>query len=440
MKKLLISFLSTLAFVSCTQDIREDISLPTNNIARKTEVVSSKTIHMFDRYISVLDSACYYKFRDDIWIPKHYVSNSDNVQTRGAAILGRIWKDNKVYYSLDDIPEEYRINITSAILMIEQHSYLDFILTHDRPGCIQFHYKDSEEWDAHSDYLGWRIQGVNIVLSREPIQIKGVIVHEICHAIGMDHEQNRSDRDNYLSIDFNSMPNDNVRYQYTKYTDKRLLGKDIGDFDFESIMLYSSDKYMKKKDGSPFNAQRSRLSKTDMLTLATLQPLGEDFIFYAPLGFNEGINTDYMYQRSKMLRCPEGGKLTFDFQYLNKPNKKNIGVFTYDDYTIKATIKIVDTDDNQTLFSKNFNIEEKDDWTTLPIQEITLPQGFYTVFLTLQGEVKENNSNEKKDILRKLLYAPRLYINLKKAVINGQSKHIPSEFGNDKRFYTFIAL
>lgn len=141
-----------------------------------------------------------------------------------------------------------------------------------------------------------------------------------------------------------------------------------------------------------------------------------------------------------MLRCPEGGKLTFDFQYLNIPNKNNIGEFTYNDYTIKTIIKIVNTDNNQTLFSKNFNIEEKDDWATLPIQEITLPQGFYTVFLTLQGEVKENNSNEKKDILRELLYAPRLFVYLKKAVINGESKHIPSEFGNDKRFYTFIAL
>ena len=97
-------------------------------------------------------------------------------------------------------------------------------------------------------------------------------------------------------------------------------------------------------------------------------------------------------------------------------------------------------DNRQTQFNKIINIEEKDNWTTLTIPEITLPQGFYIVFLTLQGDVKENSSNMKKDILRELLYAPNLYIHLKKAIINGESKHIPSEFGNNKRFNTFISL
>ena len=256
----------------------------------------------------------------------------------------------------------------------------------------------------------------------------------------MDHEQNRSDRDNYLSIDFNKMPNQEIRYQYTKYADKRLAGKDIGDFDFESIMLYSSNEYMKKKDGSSFYAQRSRLSKTDMLTLAALQPLGNNFTFYNPLGYNEVIDSDYLYQRSKMLRCPEGAKITFDFQYMNKPNKENIGEYTYNDFIITAKVKIVNLDNHQTQFDKIINIEEKDDWTTLTIPEITLPQGAYIVFLTLQGDVKENSSNKKKETLRKLLYAPNLYLHLKKAIINGESKHIPSDFGDKRRFNTFISL
>lgn len=356
---------------------------------------------MFNTFITVLDSAGYYKFQDDIWIPKKYVDDSLKVLTRGAAILGRTWPDNKVYYTTEGIPTEYIANIHKAISIIESHSYIDFIPTNSGVGYLKFNYKNTNSWEAYSDYLGMKIFGTkNIVLSTDAIQEIGTIIHEICHAIGMDHEQNRSDRDNYLSIDFNSMPDKNTQYQYIKYTDKRLKGKDIGTFDFESIMLYSSNQYMKKKDGSSFYAQRNELSKTNMLTLAALQPLGNDFTFYDPPGYNQVIDTDYMYQRSKMLRCPEGGNVTFDFQYLNNPNKQNIGEYTYNDFTINTEIKIVNTDNHQTLFRKIINIEETDDWTTLNIPEIDLPQGFYTVFLTLQGEAKEKNSKSKNKTLK----------------------------------------
>lgn len=439
---LALSSLALLSLSSCSDDSHYDVSTTTNNKNYRQEETSFKIIHFFDNDITVLDSSGFYKFHDDIWIPKEYLNDDTPVKsTRGAAILGRSWPDNKVYFTTEDIPTEYVANIYKAISIVEKHSYIDFIPTKGGAGFLKFNYTNSDKWDAHSDYLGMRKgKTQNIVLSTGAIQDIGVIVHEICHVIGMDHEQNRSDRDNYLSIDFNKMPNQKIRYQYTKYADKRLIGKDIGDFDFESIMLYSSDEYMKKKDGSSFYAQRSRLSKTDMLTLAALQPLGNNFTFYNPLGYNEVIDSDYLYQRSKMLRCPEGAKITFDFQYMNKPNKENIGEYTYNDFIITAKVKIVNLDNHQTQFDKIINIEEEDDWTTLTIPEITLPQGAYIVFLTLQGDVKENSSNKKKETLRKLLYAPNLYLHLKKAIINGESKHIPSEFGDKRRFNTFILL
>lgn len=72
---------------------------------------------------------------------------------------------------------------------------------------------------------------------------------------------------------------------------------------------------------------------------------------------------------------------------------------------------------------------------------IKLPQGFYTVYLYLRGEMKNNQEDmSKKNILRKLLYAPQLSLDLSHVVINGVSKHIPNEFGNDKRFDTYISL
>ena len=102
---------------------------------------------------------------------------------------------------------------------------------------------------------------------------RGVICHEICHALGMFHEQNRSDRDEYINVLYeNILPEYQDQFQilpssYYK-TEK---------FDFNSVMLYGSDyfvnniyKYsMTKKNGQPFNAQRNGLSEADKMWINT---------------------------------------------------------------------------------------------------------------------------------------------------------------------------
>lgn len=438
--KFLFLFIAVLSINSCADSLSEEDIAVTNNVSSgELKGCLTKTIRMFDSYITVLDSAGYYKFQDDIWIPKSYVDSDNCVSTRGAAITGRRWPDNKVYYTISDMPQKYKLNIDKAINIVERHSYIDFIPTKGVRGYIKFNYDASAKKFAYSDYLGMRNGGQNIVLSTGAIRSVGTIVHEICHAIGMDHEQNRSDRDNYLSIDFSKMPADE-KYQYTKYTDKGLPGADVGDFDFMSIMLYSSNQYMRKKDGSHFYAQRNRLSTTDIITLATLQPLGKDFTFYAPLGYNEGVNSDYSYQRSKMMRCPEGAKVGFEFMYLNDFNSMEISPFSYDDFDISAMVKIVDIDNGKPRHASTLKIGESKDWVRTNIQEISLPQGFYVVYLILRGKVNGNSSIEKENVLKKLLCEPRIFLNLKSAKINGINKHIPSEYGNEKRALTFISI
>ncbi|MDO4880772.1 MAG: M12 family metallopeptidase [Capnocytophaga sp.] len=96
---------------------------------------------------------------------------------------------------------------------------------------------------------------------------KGVICHEICHALGMFHEQSRSDRDEYINVLYeNILPQYHDQFQklpYNYYKSEK--------FDFNSVMLYGSDyfvnniyKYsMTKKNGQPFEAQRNGLSEID---------------------------------------------------------------------------------------------------------------------------------------------------------------------------------
>ena len=96
---------------------------------------------------------------------------------------------------------------------------------------------------------------------------KGNYMHELGHTLGLLHEHQRPDRDDYIIV-------------YTKNIDTGQLaqfmkvGKAYGPFDFESIMMYGSEAFaktgtysMKKKNGTTWKAQRSYLSTQDKINI-----------------------------------------------------------------------------------------------------------------------------------------------------------------------------
>lgn len=102
----------------------------------------------------------------------------------------------------------------------------------------------------------------------------GNVLHEIGHTVGLFHEHARSDRDDYVTIDFNNIKR-NQWHNYQKYSVLGEHGLDFGTFDFYSIMMYPSlgmefavdDKIpvMTKKNGAYINEyQRDYLSYGDV--------------------------------------------------------------------------------------------------------------------------------------------------------------------------------
>lgn len=92
------------------------------------------------------------------------------------------------------------------------------------------------------------------------------ILHEICHTLGMLHEQCRADRDMYITVNY-----DNIIEGKEHNFDKEQKNYQImGDFDFSSIVLYDSYAFAKernkptmtKKDGSVFG-ESAVLSERD---------------------------------------------------------------------------------------------------------------------------------------------------------------------------------
>jgi hypothetical protein len=128
-------------------------------------------------------------------------------------------------------------------------------------------------------YLGRRGGEQKILIN--PDSPTGTIVHELMHALGFVHEHSRADRDSYVTVMWEHIL-DPHKAQFQKMPPEISLPVRTA-FDFDSILLYSSDAFAKdekspavvKKDGSVFAVQREGLSALDIAKIKGLYPVRE---------------------------------------------------------------------------------------------------------------------------------------------------------------------
>lgn len=110
----------------------------------------------------------------------------------------------------------------------------------------------------------------------------GSIIHEILHASGFYHEQSRTDREKYISIDFRNIKKKS-RHNFKRYVDRGYTGNDIGDYDYNSIMHYRNKAFSKNRKNtinlitppatsSTIIGQRNGLSQSDIESLNIIYP------------------------------------------------------------------------------------------------------------------------------------------------------------------------
>ena len=112
---------------------------------------------------------------------------------------------------------------------------------------------------------GW-FQDINL----DPLCGTGGAIHEMGHAIGLWHEQSRADRNNFVTINWANIQA-GMAFNFQTYIQQSQDGQDMFDYDFNSIMHYSSFAFsannqptITRLDGTPINAQRTALSDGDI--------------------------------------------------------------------------------------------------------------------------------------------------------------------------------
>lgn len=169
--------------------------------------------------------------RDDISTP---------FNPRSASIITNLsmayyWPDGIVPFKMDiSLPPAYRSTVQSAMSDISAVAPVTFKLispSSTYSDYIVFKYSSYES----NSYVG-RQGGPQIVNIKA--NNKGTAIHEIMHALGFFHEHGRSDRDQNIIINWSNIRPEKW-YAFDKYNISR-PGIDLGSFDYNSIMLYSS--------------------------------------------------------------------------------------------------------------------------------------------------------------------------------------------------------
>uniref|UniRef100_A0A8C7XPG6 Metalloendopeptidase n=1 Tax=Oryzias sinensis TaxID=183150 RepID=A0A8C7XPG6_9TELE len=200
----------------------------------------------------------------DIAIRSEADKNADPCTSRGCLWLK--YTDGNVYipyYIADSYTSRER-----AIIVRGLESFSDV-------SCIRFRpYQNGDhEWlsiesrNGCYSYVGRQGGGQTVSLSRQGCLYHSTVQHELLHALGFNHEQTRSDRDNHIKVHWENIIDD-MEYNFYKI-DTLNQGTP---YDYNSVMQYERYAFSKNNlptmepipDSNVSFGQATQMSKNDI--------------------------------------------------------------------------------------------------------------------------------------------------------------------------------
>ena len=178
---------------------------------------------------------------------------------------GNLWPGTVIPYTIDSSLDADDARILAAIGIIEEKTCIRFReATRSDVNFMKFVYFAG----GCRANIGMRIGTPTMIWLKETCST-GSTIHEVLHAMGFWHEQNRSDRDAFVEIN-----TENIQDSYADQFTLRSDINNVGPYDYDSIMHYGATAF--SDNGRPTISsprpigQRSTLSEGDIRAIEFL--------------------------------------------------------------------------------------------------------------------------------------------------------------------------
>jgi hypothetical protein len=230
----------------------------------KTMTIGNQTLH----YLEIEGQAV---FEGDIILSKDFIAyNQDKASKKGllgARIEGRRWPKGEIAYTIDKSLAD-----SQRVALAIKHWELKTPIRFKRKTKTDVNWLTFKRGEGCSSDIG-------MIGKQQYIDLAdgcgfGNTIHEVGHAVGLFHENSRTDRDTHLVVNWDNIQ-DKMEGNFKTYLERGYAGADDGSFDFNSRMLYEPYAFAKdkkkptitKKDGSTYTVNWTTLSAGDIQTI-----------------------------------------------------------------------------------------------------------------------------------------------------------------------------